>query len=181
MNSSSDSLTVSNDSELHRFGMDHGIDQIYMPHHEHAKLVVTVYDTGIGIKKEDQLKLFKLFGTLQNTIQMNTNGIGLGLVISENIIKAFGGKIGVKSEPGKGSKFVFSIVLDQQENINFSNETMDTGRQGKNILTDDRLEKKLDKRRIPPDQNLSQMIEQNNKLVSQTLIPNKIKSMLPQN
>lgn len=43
---------------------------------------------------------------------MNTNGIGLGLVISENIIKAFNGKIGVKSEPGQGSKFVFSIVLD---------------------------------------------------------------------
>jgi signal transduction histidine kinase len=44
---------------------------------------------------------------------MNTQGIGLGLVISENIIKAFDGQIGVQSEFNKGSKFVFSIVLDQ--------------------------------------------------------------------
>lgn len=44
---------------------------------------------------------------------MNTKGIGLGLVISENIVKAaFNGKIGVKSVHNKGSNFVFSIMLD---------------------------------------------------------------------
>ena len=42
---------------------------------------------------------------------MNTQGIGLGLVISENIIKAFDGKIGVASKYGKGTKFTFSIIL----------------------------------------------------------------------
>jgi len=42
---------------------------------------------------------------------MNTQGIGLGLVISENIIKAFEGQIGVRSVYGKGSKFAFSILL----------------------------------------------------------------------
>ena len=68
-------------------------------------------DSGIGIKKEDRVKLFKLFGCLQNTRQMNTQGIGLGLVISENIIKAFDGKIGVASKYGKGTKFTFSIIL----------------------------------------------------------------------
>jgi signal transduction histidine kinase len=52
---------------------------------------VTVKDSGIGIKKKDKLKLFKLFGSLQNTEAMNTQGIGLGLVISENITKAFEG------------------------------------------------------------------------------------------
>ena len=44
---------------------------------------------------------------------MNTNGIGLGLVISENIVKVFGGDIGVKTRYRKGSKFAFSILLDQ--------------------------------------------------------------------
>lgn len=78
------------------------------------KIVVSVIDTGIGIKKEDRVKLFKLFGTLQNTRQMNTQGIGLGLVISENIIKAFDGGIGVRSKFGKGTKFVFSIVLSNE-------------------------------------------------------------------
>ena len=42
---------------------------------------------------------------------MNTQGIGLGLVISENIIKAFEGQIGVKSKYGSGTKFSFSIIL----------------------------------------------------------------------
>ena len=41
-----------------------------------------VKDTGVGIKKEDQSKLFKLFGFLDTTQEMNTNGIGLGLHIS---------------------------------------------------------------------------------------------------
>lgn len=79
--------------------------------------MVTVIDTGVGIKKVDQLKLFKLFGTLQNTVQMNTNGIGLGLVISESIVTAFNGIIGVESVHGKGSKFVFSLLLDQQNRM----------------------------------------------------------------
>lgn len=74
-------------------------------------MVISVIDTGIGIKKKDRIKLFKLFGCLQNTRQMNTQGIGLGLVISENIIKAFDGGIGVKSRYGKGSKFTFSVLL----------------------------------------------------------------------
>ena len=46
---------------------------------------------------------------------MNTQGIGLGLVISENIVKAFHGRIGFKSKYGKGTKFAFSIILGQDE------------------------------------------------------------------
>ena len=43
---------------------------------------------------------------------MNTQGIGLGLVISENIVKCFDGLIGVRSRYGKGSHFAFSIIID---------------------------------------------------------------------
>ena len=46
---------------------------------------------------------------------MNTQGIGLGLVISENIVKAFDGQIGVKSRFGYGSKFAFSIILGKDQ------------------------------------------------------------------
>ena len=45
-------------------------------------LYITVRDTGIGISKKDQSKLFKFFGFLKNTEKMNTSGVGLGLVIS---------------------------------------------------------------------------------------------------
>ena len=48
---------------------------------------------------------------------MNTQGIGLGLVISENNVKVFDGMIGVKSRYGKGSKFTFSIVLSKEEDL----------------------------------------------------------------
>lgn len=79
------------------------------------KLVISVIDSGIGIKPRDKIRLFKLFGTLNNTRQMNTQGIGLGLVISENIVKSFDGRIGVKSKYGKGSMFTYSIVLGKDD------------------------------------------------------------------
>lgn len=45
---------------------------------------------------------------------MNTQGIGLGLVICENIVKSFGGSIGVASKYQKGTMFVFSILLAKE-------------------------------------------------------------------
>lgn len=78
-------------------------------------MVISVIDSGVGITREDRRKLFKLFGKVTNTRGMNTQGIGLGLVISENIVKCFDGKVGVRSRFGKGSHFAFSIVLDQDE------------------------------------------------------------------
>ena len=106
----------SNRSELIRFEKDHRFSTIFQPMIEKDKLVISVTDTGIGIKKKDIIKLFQLFGTLKNTSQMNTQGIGLGLVISENIVQAFEGAIGVKSKYGKGTKFAFSIILGKDEN-----------------------------------------------------------------
>ena len=47
---------------------------------------VSVVDTGVGITKEDQKKLFKLFGYLDSTKELNTKGIGLGLHISKQIV-----------------------------------------------------------------------------------------------
>lgn len=49
-------------------------------------LRVTVKDTGVGIKEEDKSKLFKLFGFLEETQNINTSGIGLGLVIADLIV-----------------------------------------------------------------------------------------------
>lgn len=46
---------------------------------------------------------------------MNTTGIGLGLVISEKIVKSFGGTIGVKSKYGQGTQFSFSIILGKDD------------------------------------------------------------------
>ena len=50
-------------------------------------LEVQVKDTGMGIKRADKSKLFKLFGFVQTTEDVNTRGIGLGLVISQKIVE----------------------------------------------------------------------------------------------
>ena len=56
-----------------------------------------VRDTGIGIKREDISKLFKLFGKMTSTKDINRGGMGLGLTISKLILQELGGKIEVDS------------------------------------------------------------------------------------
>ena len=60
---------------------------------EFMKLVFEVRDSGVGISRDDQAKLFKLFGTLQNTRQMNNHGVGLGLHICKQLVEQFDGSI----------------------------------------------------------------------------------------
>ena len=58
-------------------------------------------------------KLFKLFGFLDTTKELNTKGIGLGLHISKKICQAFGGDIFCESEWEKGTTFTILIALDE--------------------------------------------------------------------
>ena len=109
-----DDFSDSDDSARDDYNDAHTLQAVFTPNAQSDKIVITVIDTGIGIKPADQKKLFKLFGTVTNTRQMNTQGIGLGLVISENIVTEFGGEIGLKSKTGKGSKFAFSILLTKE-------------------------------------------------------------------
>ena len=67
----------------------------------------SVEDTGIGIEPEKQTAVFNRFVKLNNFIP----GTGLGLSICQSIITQLGGKIGVDSEPGKGSCFWFTHPL----------------------------------------------------------------------
>mmetsp|Transcript_20628 Transcript_20628/g.31468 ORF Transcript_20628/g.31468 Transcript_20628/m.31468 type:complete len:163 (+) Transcript_20628:592-1080(+) len=80
-----------------------------------SKVVLSVMDTGVGIKPVDQAKLFKLFGCLQATRKINTKGIGLGLAISKMIAEEFGGEVAVLSEHGRGSAFYASF--EYQEDV----------------------------------------------------------------
>jgi signal transduction histidine kinase len=56
--------------------------------------------------------LFKLFGFLENTKEINAKGIGLGLYICKKIATVFGGKVKVDSKYGEGSVFTFSFALE---------------------------------------------------------------------
>lgn len=75
------------------------------------KLFFSIIDTGIGIRKVDQVKLFKMFGKLQSSQNCNQQGIGLGLSVCKRIINVFQGDLNVTSELTKGSKFSFSFTV----------------------------------------------------------------------
>jgi signal transduction histidine kinase len=78
---------------------------------------VSVQDTGMGISEKNQRKLFKLFGFIDETEEKNTNGIGLGLMISDKLVTEFGGKFDLDSEEGVGSTFKFTVKLENQKDI----------------------------------------------------------------
>ena len=64
-----------------------------------GQLTTDVEDSGIGISSEDLEKLFKFFGALTKTRDINRGGMGLGLTISKMILHQLKGNISVKSEP----------------------------------------------------------------------------------
>ena len=72
---------------------------------------VSVIDNGIGIKKENQDKLFTPFVQLENPLNREKGGTGLGLTIARQIVEKHGGRIWVESEYGKGSRFSFTLPL----------------------------------------------------------------------
>ena len=72
-------------------------------------MIITIEDTGLGIKKEDLQKLFKHFGKLKDKKKINEKGTGLGLNISRRIVESMGGTINVESEYKKGTKFTMIV------------------------------------------------------------------------
>lgn len=78
---------------------------------EAVTLRVSVRDTGIGIAPEQQQVVFEKFTQADLSTTREFGGTGLGLSISKQLIEMMGGRIGVHSDPGKGSTFYFVISL----------------------------------------------------------------------
>jgi signal transduction histidine kinase/DNA-binding response OmpR family regulator len=76
---------------------------------ENCVLRIEIIDSGIGISREQQGRLFNAFEQAESGISREYGGTGLGLVISKRIVELMGGRIWVESEPGKGSRFIFTV------------------------------------------------------------------------
>lgn len=77
-----------------------------------ADLLFSVKDEGIGIPPEMQNSIFNAFSQADASVTRKYGGTGLGLTISKTLINLMGGEIGLKSEVGKGSDFIFNAIFD---------------------------------------------------------------------
>jgi signal transduction histidine kinase len=74
-------------------------------------LFFSVRDSGIGIPYDKQKIIFESFAQADSSSTRRYEGTGLGLAISKQMLELMGGIIGVESEPGKGSRFWFSLPI----------------------------------------------------------------------
>ena len=79
--------------------------------------IISVTDTGPGLSKEDQEKIFKEFQQADASSTKKKGGTGLGLSISKKIVEMHGGEIGVDSVLGEGSRFWFSLPISVERQM----------------------------------------------------------------
>jgi len=70
---------------------------------------ISVWDTGVGIPREEQAAIFNMFHQAGDTTKGVREGSGLGLTITRRLVEYHGGKIRVESQPGKGSRFTVTL------------------------------------------------------------------------
>jgi signal transduction histidine kinase len=76
---------------------------------------ISVSDTGVGIALNDQPKIFEEFRQVGSDYARKVEGTGLGLTLAKKFVELHGGKIWVTSEPGKGSRFTFTLPITAAE------------------------------------------------------------------
>lgn len=74
-----------------------------------SEVFISVSDTGIGIRAEDQKVVFEEFRQIEGNTNTANEGTGLGLAITKRLVEQQGGKISLESELGKGSRFTFTL------------------------------------------------------------------------
>ncbi len=104
---------------------------------EGLKLRFEVRDTGIGMTDEACSRVFESFTQADGSTTRHYGGSGLGLAISKRLSEMMGGEIGVESDPGKGSTFWFSVVLQKRTDVTTSRRTREHLRDLRILIVDD--------------------------------------------
>lgn len=110
-------------------------------------LTIAVEDTGVGIPKESQDKLFKAFVQADNTITRKFGGTGLGLAICSKLATAMNGQVSFQSTEGKGSTFILKLPLKnndkkkEKSSINIDINPIDISKNAEHsvLLVDDNI------------------------------------------
>ncbi|MCU0226520.1 MAG: response regulator [Bryobacterales bacterium] len=89
-----------------------------------ATLRFYVRDTGIGIPTDKLAGLFTRFSQVDASVTRRYGGTGLGLAICEQLVNLMGGEVGVRSEPGLGSEFSFTVTLEADASWNAVNDVI---------------------------------------------------------
>ena len=77
-------------------------------------LTITVQDTGIGIAKDDIPKVLAPFGQVEGGLDRRFEGTGLGLPLVTSLAELHGGKLDLKSDPGKGTTAIVTLPADRR-------------------------------------------------------------------
>ncbi len=93
-----------------KFSYENGVVEVSARKKE-SLVEISVKDTGIGIKDEDQSKLFKPFSQINSFSSKEYQGVGLGLSLVKQIVHLHGGYVWFRSKTGEGSTFVFTIPI----------------------------------------------------------------------
>jgi len=83
--------------------------------HNYVSLKIIVSDNGIGIPKDKQSHIFEVFEQIDGSLTRKYDGSGIGLPLSKRIVEMMGGKLWAESQPGKGSKFIFTSILKMDD------------------------------------------------------------------
>jgi two-component system sensor histidine kinase RpfC len=84
---------------------------------DHVWIRFRVIDTGIGLKKEAQQRIFGSFVQADASVTRKFGGTGLGTTISKELVTAMGGTLGLESEEDKGTEFWFELPFERQQEV----------------------------------------------------------------